>query len=152
MEINIKKIMKLSRILLVVLALTFSKNASATTSTTFASTTFTSVTLNTTSSVANLAIALKWDWLFKWFKPKDKKPKRGGNGANTGGPANQVPGNGHGAGGPGNSYGPGNGAGQGLGPKHNGDKIPLDGGLSILLLGAAAFGIKKLRSKKNDIA
>ena len=70
-----------------------------------------------------------------------------GRGANTGGPANQVPGTGQGAGGPGNSYGPGNGAGQGLGPKHKGDKIPLDGGLSILLAGAAAFGIRKLRKK-----
>ena len=29
-----------------------------------------------------------------------------------------------------------------------GDSVPLDGGLSILLLGAAAFGIKKLRNKK----
>ncbi|GGK11921.1 hypothetical protein GCM10007962_02700 [Yeosuana aromativorans] len=29
------------------------------------------------------------------------------------------------------------------------DSIPLDGGLSILLLGAAAFGVKKLRDKKN---
>ena len=26
--------------------------------------------------------------------------------------------------------------------------VPLDGGLGILLLGAAAFGIKKLRNKK----
>jgi hypothetical protein len=29
-----------------------------------------------------------------------------------------------------------------------GDKIPLDGGLSVLLLGAAAFGVKKLRDNK----
>ncbi|WP_299550166.1 PID-CTERM protein-sorting domain-containing protein [Seonamhaeicola sp.] len=28
------------------------------------------------------------------------------------------------------------------------DSIPLDGGLGILLLGAAAFGVKKLRGKK----
>jgi ribose/xylose/arabinose/galactoside ABC-type transport system permease subunit len=28
------------------------------------------------------------------------------------------------------------------------DSIPLDGGLTILLVGAAAFGIKKLRDKK----
>ncbi len=32
--------------------------------------------------------------------------------------------------------------------KTNGDIIPLDGGLSILLAGAAIFGIKKLREKK----
>lgn len=30
------------------------------------------------------------------------------------------------------------------------DAIPLDGGLAILLLGAAAFGIKKLRGNKSD--
>jgi hypothetical protein len=29
-----------------------------------------------------------------------------------------------------------------------GDAIPLDGGLAILLIGAAAFGIKKLRDNK----
>ncbi len=31
-----------------------------------------------------------------------------------------------------------------------GDSIPLDGGLSFLVLGAAAFGITKLRGSKND--
>ena len=31
----------------------------------------------------------------------------------------------------------------------NNDSVPLDGGLSILLLGAAAFGVKKLRDNKN---
>lgn len=40
-------------------------------------------------------------------------------------------------------------------PKHpkspkGGDQIPLDGGLGILVLGAAAFGVRKLRSNKND--
>ena len=29
------------------------------------------------------------------------------------------------------------------------DSIPLDGGLSILLLGAAAYGVKKIRDNKN---
>ncbi|WP_194767012.1 PID-CTERM protein-sorting domain-containing protein [Tamlana sp. I1] len=29
------------------------------------------------------------------------------------------------------------------------DSVPLDGGLSILVLGAAAFGIRKLRGNKN---
>lgn len=28
--------------------------------------------------------------------------------------------------------------------------VPLDGGLSILLIGAATFGVKKLRGNKND--
>ena len=31
------------------------------------------------------------------------------------------------------------------------DSIPLDGGLTILLLGAAAFGVKKIKDSKNDI-
>lgn len=30
------------------------------------------------------------------------------------------------------------------------DTVPLDGGLGILLVGAAAFGVKKLRESKND--
>jgi len=32
----------------------------------------------------------------------------------------------------------------------SGDSIPLDGGLAILLVGAAAFGIKKLRGAKKE--
>ena len=31
-----------------------------------------------------------------------------------------------------------------------GDTIPIDGGLGILLVGAAAFGVKKLRDSKNE--
>ncbi|WP_136482439.1 PID-CTERM protein-sorting domain-containing protein [Cognatitamlana onchidii] len=34
-------------------------------------------------------------------------------------------------------------------PPGGGTSIPLDGGLSILALGAAAFGIRKLRNTKN---
>ena len=73
-----------------------------------------------------------------------------GGGANTGGPANEIPGTGQGEGGPGDSYGPGNGAGQGnpQKDKDKGDSIPLDGGLGVLLLGAATFGVKKLRNNK----
>lgn len=33
-----------------------------------------------------------------------------------------------------------------------GDAVPLDGGLGILLVGAAAFGVKKLRGNKNEQA
>jgi hypothetical protein len=36
------------------------------------------------------------------------------------------------------------------GDKNSHDNIPLDGGLGILVLGAAAFGIRKLRGKKED--
>lgn len=38
----------------------------------------------------------------------------------------------------------------GGGSQGGGDTIPLDGGLGILLLGAAAFGVKKLRESKNE--
>lgn len=31
------------------------------------------------------------------------------------------------------------------------DSIPLDGGLAILLIGAAAFGVKKLRDNKKEL-
>ena len=71
-----------------------------------------------------------------------------GKGANTGGPANHVPGVGKGKGGPGDGKGPGKGAGQGTpqkGKNKNGDSVPLDGGLGILLAGAAFYGVKKLR-------
>ena len=30
-----------------------------------------------------------------------------------------------------------------------GDQVPLDGGLGVLVLGAAAFGVRKLRNRKN---
>lgn len=64
---------------------------------------------------------------------------------------------GHSSHGNGNGYGhSSHGNGNGYGHRHNnscdhgsGDSIPLDGGLSILLVGAAAFGIKKLRDNKN---
>ena len=39
---------------------------------------------------------------------------------------------------------------KGGGNNGGGDSIPLDGGLSILLLGAAAFGVKKLRDTKKQ--
>ena len=35
------------------------------------------------------------------------------------------------------------------GSQGGGDTIPIDGGLGILLVGAAAFGVKKLRDSKN---
>ena len=48
---------------------------------------------------------------------------------------------------PGNcGHGPNQHAGNACGG--GGESVPLDGGLSILLLGGAAFGIKKLRDSK----
>ncbi|MGE5943444.1 MAG: PID-CTERM protein-sorting domain-containing protein [Flavobacteriales bacterium] len=38
------------------------------------------------------------------------------------------------------------------GGHQGGDAVPLDGGLGILVLGAAAFGVKKLRESKNEEA
>ena len=40
----------------------------------------------------------------------------------------------------------------GGGQQGGGDSVPLDGGLGILLVGAAAFGVKKLREGKNEEA
>lgn len=49
-------------------------------------------------------------------------------------------------------YGCGHTSTGGGGSQSGGDSIPLDGGLSILLAGAAFFGIKKLRGNhKNEI-
>ena len=36
------------------------------------------------------------------------------------------------------------------GSSGGGTSIPIDGGLGILLVGAAAFGVKKLRDNKNE--
>lgn len=40
----------------------------------------------------------------------------------------------------------------GGGQQGGGDSVPLDGGLGILLVGAAAFGVKKLREGKHEEA
>jgi hypothetical protein len=51
---------------------------------------------------------------------------------------------------PGNcGHGPNQHAGNACGGESH-DSIPLDGGLGILVLGAAAFGVRKLRGNKND--
>ena len=42
------------------------------------------------------------------------------------------------------------GCGHDGGSQGGGDSIPIDGGLGILLVGAAAFGVKKLRDNKNE--
>ncbi|MFD0834199.1 PID-CTERM protein-sorting domain-containing protein [Mariniflexile aquimaris] len=42
------------------------------------------------------------------------------------------------------------GCGHDGGSQGGGDTIPIDGGLGILLVGAAAFGVKKLRENKNE--
>lgn len=44
--------------------------------------------------------------------------------------------------------GPHTHAGNAVCPNDRSNSVPLDGGLGILLLGAAAFGVKKLRQKK----
>ncbi|MFH6768573.1 hypothetical protein V8G56_07490 [Gaetbulibacter aquiaggeris] len=45
--------------------------------------------------------------------------------------------------------GPHTHAGNAICNKGGGTSVPLDGGLGILLVGAAAFGVKKLRDNKN---
>jgi hypothetical protein len=47
-------------------------------------------------------------------------------------------------------HGPNQHAGNACGGDTHTDSIPLDGGLGILVLGAAAFGVRKLRGNKND--
>lgn len=103
---EIKKKLKLTKVLFVVVAFTFSISVCATTATS----TFTAV-----------------DFLAKNKRNKKQKPPRN----NRCSSCKQSKCKGH---------------------NTSGHKIPLDGGLDILELGAAAFGIKKLRSKKNDIA
>jgi hypothetical protein len=60
-------------------------------------------------------------------------------------------GSGSGGSGSGGSGSGGSGSGgSGSGGSGGTTSIPLDGGLGILVLGAAAFGIKKLRGNKED--
>ena len=116
MEINIKKIMKLAKVLLIVLAFTFSSNMNAKTP----KVNTTATALNLTASAVSATALTSGSWWNWWKKRKRNRCSR----------CNRLSCSGHNGG---------------------GDKIPLDGGLGILVLGAAAFGIKKLRSKKNDI-
>ena len=64
-----------------------------------------------------------WEWIKELFNPKKSKAK------NNKSDNNQTSSNQKGS-----------------------DSVPLDGGLGILLLGAAAFGVKKLRESKNEEA
>ncbi|MDO7172975.1 PID-CTERM protein-sorting domain-containing protein [Mariniflexile sp. AS56] len=79
---------------------------------------------------------------------KNDKPKvNGNNGNGVGNYDGAATGNTEHGGNQGNDKPVGN-----TGPKkdkNNGDSIPLDGGLAILLVGAAAFGIKKLRKTQD---
>ena len=65
-------------------------------------------------------------WWWRWFNPN---------------PPVQSPPSGNSCGNCGRHHNHGNCGG-------GGTSVPLDGGLSILLLGAAAFGVKKLRENK----
>ncbi len=67
---------------------------------------------------------------------QQNKRKRGKHGSNYGNNYGNHGGNRH--------------SGNRQGGNRRGDCIPIDGGLSILLLGAAAFGIKRLRGNKKD--
>ena len=109
--------MKLAKVLLIVLAFTFSSNMDAKAPKLNITATALSLTVSSVN-VTTLTSGSWWNW---WKKRKRNRCSRCGSSSCSG----------HSGG---------------------GDSIPLDGGLGILVLGAAAFGIKKLRSKKNDIA
>jgi len=116
-------ISKLLGALIIIFALTFSTNANAIAS---GQNIANSISLVITS--ANIA-TVTGDFQKKKKKKCRKCGRRKHRGSCKGG---------------GNNGGGNNGGGNNGG----GDSIPLDGGLSILLLGAAAFGVKKLRDTK----
>uniref|UniRef100_UPI004047A982 PID-CTERM protein-sorting domain-containing protein n=1 Tax=Mariniflexile sp. TaxID=1979402 RepID=UPI004047A982 len=127
-----KTFLKTITIFVIIFAFTFSSNIHATTSVNVSAV---STSINTSSASVNALstnlyatstaqYALTWGWLRDLLK------------AISGGGNHQGGGN-HGSHGGGGNQG-------------GGDSVPLDGGLGILLIGAAALGVKKLRDKKND--
>ncbi|WP_372752359.1 PID-CTERM protein-sorting domain-containing protein [Mariniflexile sp.] len=86
-----------------------------------------------------------------YASPNNGNGNRNGNNGNNGGGTS----NNHGQHNSNSGYTQTNGNstnnnGNGSNKKRNNDSIPLDGGLSILLAGAAAFGVKKLRDSKKE--
>ena len=128
MKLNKKTIYRSVSVLLLLFALTFSSNAKA--SSPIAS----SLTTNFIASTADLNIVpakihpLTWSFwrrIKRWFN----------NNCSTCGASS--------CGGHDNHEDNHNGGG-------STDSVPLDGGLSLLLLGATAIGVRKLRSNKDD--
>lgn len=125
--------------LLIILALTFSTNAKA--SSPVVSSALTNLVTTTTNvNIVPLQIhALTggwWRWIRRWWN----------NNCQVCGASNC---NGH------HDNNGNNGDGDNDSDDHSsdgnhGDQVPLDGGLGILALGAAAFGVRKLRGNKND--
>ncbi|SFZ89692.1 hypothetical protein SAMN05428642_101506 [Flaviramulus basaltis] len=107
------------------LFLVFSVNANAInldTNLITSTTKISSTNLKTAPAQLILSSMSFWDWLVSLFNKEKFRDNHNPNSGNEGNP---------------NSVG--------------GDSIPLDGGLTILLLGATAFGVKKLRDSKNEI-
>ncbi|MDO6759869.1 hypothetical protein Q4566_06620 [Tamlana sp. 2_MG-2023] len=142
MKIKTKTVFGFLRVFAIMLVFTISTNLNATThkvnSALSSELQFTS--LNLVFSPLTLAVATvgdndRWKRGFPnkikdntgYKKPRQNKPKQKKGCCN--GPCNHTP--------PDETPTPG-------------DDIPLDGGLSFLVLGAAAFGIRKLRKEKND--
>ena len=126
MGIKKNTLFKAIRVLIVVLAITCSMNTNATPSNQNASMNSTNINALSTSlfiTSSNL-YALTWNWgrIKDWFSKNCRRCGRKCRGR----------------------------CGKPSGGGNHGDSIPLDGGLGILMLGAAAFGIKKLRENKND--
>ncbi|OYX22751.1 MAG: hypothetical protein B7Z06_11205 [Flavobacteriales bacterium 32-35-8] len=80
-----------------------------------------------------------WEWIKELFNPNKGKGNNNKGGNHQGGNNQQG----------GNHQGGNNQQGNN---QQGGDSVPLDGGLGILLLGAAAFGVKKLREGKHEEA
>ena len=122
MNANKSTLLKTLRVIVIVIALSFTSNTNATTSTNVAL----NATISTNMSVTSAKMhALTWGSIWNWFHRCRicGRTSCSGHGDNNNDNNNT-----------------------------GGDTIPLDGGLSILAIGAAIFGVRKLRGNKNDEA
>ena len=123
------KIIKHSKIIVFVLALAFSSQSNATNSITNLAITGSNISYLNAASINIYTLTsggVNWDSFVAWLKQGNKKKGRKDKGRlKNGGPQSKERTN-----------------------DRKTTSIPLDGGLGILLLGAAAFGVRKLRRNK----
>ena len=123
------KVIKHSKILVFVLALAFSSQSNATNSITNLAITGSNISYLNAASINIYTLTsggVNWDSFVAWLKQGNKKKGRKNKGRlKNGGPQSKERTN-----------------------DRKTTSIPLDGGLGILLLGAAAFGVRKLRRNK----
>jgi MYXO-CTERM domain-containing protein len=133
MKSNKKTFFRSVKLLILLFALTFSTKTKA--NTPVASSALSNV-VATTSDVNIVPLQIHsltwgWRWIKRWWNNNCQTCGASSCGGHSGGDGHSDDGDGCSGG-------------------NGGDAVPLDGGLGILALGAAAFGVRKLRGNKHD--